>query len=295
MSDSLDVTAPVVPEAPPAAPAPQAAPEPQDQKVNDDALPIDPGAWLDDAERVAQYVASGQSQQAPQVGPTQMPQYTPQYPPHQPSYPPAPAQKPREIVERQLATFIDDPDAWVDQLVERRLEQRLAPILGQVGNAYNATNSLMQSQAKAGISNARRAIERAYDQVFNQDDDFLSNPRIQTEVGKMLDNMFQEASVRAYHGDFGPIMSLSYFTPEQAKGALGAAKGMWGTGSPGGAPINMVGGQVESSTAHPPGVDMQLEPWEESAIAFHSRTNPNYRQEYMQKKREAIDAGDFEF
>lgn len=294
MSDSLDVPAPVVQETPPAEPAaPPQAPVEEKAAETDGASPppIDPTVWLDEAERVAEYAAAGGGPPQPPPRPAE-PQYRePSYQPYN-QYNEPPPQKPKEFVDRQLANFVDDPDGYVDALVERRVAQRIAPLLQEVQDARMKQDSFLTANAQENIGAARAAIERAYD-IFNQDEVFVNDRRIQTQVGKTFDTMYRDAVYNAKQGNFGPIIRLANLNEAQARGALGAAKGMFGSPSRPESPHSVYGGMVESSTPGRQTYDVQLTPEEEDAIAVIERQEPGYRQRYIEERKTSIERGDF--
>ena len=195
-------------------------------------------------------------------------------------------------MDRQLASFVDDPDAYVDALVERRVAQRIEPLMHQVESSRARQDSFLHANAQENINAARGAIERAYN-VFNQDEAFLQDHRIQTQIGRTFDTMYREAVYNAKQGNFAPIVRLANLTKEQARGALGAAKGLIGSPSVGAAPLGIQGAMVESSTAGPSAYDVQLTPDEEAAVAVIERQEPGYRQRFIAEKKNTMERGDF--
>jgi hypothetical protein len=177
-------------------------------------------------------------------------------------------------------------------MVERRVAARMAPLLREVEQSRARQDSFLHANAQENINAARAAIERAYD-VFNSDEVFTQDHRIQTQVGKTFDTMYREAVFNAKQGNFGPIIRLANLSEDQARGALGAAKGIFGSPSRADAPLGIQGGMVESPTAGHQTYDVQLTPEEEQAIAFLERREPGYRQRFLAEKRITDERQDF--
>jgi len=281
MADVLDESAPdVQPEvfrqgmtepepetAPQPAPEPEAAPEPEPE-------PVAP-SWLDEPAH------SPQPEYPPQA-PADYPHNVPQYPPQ--------AHIPQPGTQRGLEAFVNDPDNYINALVEQRLNQAIAPLAQSQQMMMGVTNQMLESQIRTVKTQADSGIKRAYDR-FNKDSSFKSNRALQGRIENAFRGLRANAEMAARNGDFTAMLNLANMTDAHISATLAAAKAMEGTASPGVSPLQVVGASVESTHSAAQGKNIELTA-EQQELA--NRIGGNYADRMRKAIAEAEKYDDFE-
>jgi hypothetical protein len=151
-----------------------------------------------------------------------------------------------------LNAFIEDPDGYIDRLVNQRLDyinqQALTPLMYQQQMLAQEFNGIRQNNQRAALSQADAAIKNAYKE-FNKDSAFRSNPRLQERIKGALAGLRESALAEAQRGNYGPLSNLANIGEAEARATLAAARVIEGIGSPGSGPLQVQGATVESSRA----------------------------------------------
>lgn len=254
---------PPAPAAPPPAPEPPAEPE---------APPVAPD-WLN----------APPPQAPPQqyYEPPPQPQY--QQPAYQPYVPPP-------QTKAGLEAFVDDPDSYINRLVEQRVAQAFVPLAYQQQAVAQMTNQMRDAQVRYTASQADSALKKAYE-VFNQDKSFRTNKNIQNRIAATLSGLRQQALHAAQNGDMTQLYNLANMNEGHIRATIAAARALEGSDLSGTGPLQIEGATVESSrTAATPGPQVRLTA-EEEEIA--RRVGGSFGDRLRKAKAEADKYGDF--
>lgn len=264
------------PEAAPVEDAPPATPEPEPSEP-----PVAP-SWLDERPPVREPERDEPRYAPPQYAPQQYPQYAQQQPP-------APHTK------RGLDAFIDDPDGYINSLVESRLEQRInqaiGPLAYQQQMIAGMTNQMREAQFRSVKGQADASIKKAYD-AFNKDKTFRTNKNVQRRIEGTLKGLYAQAVEAAQYGDLSQLYNLANMNESHVRATIAAARAIEGDVSYGSAPMQVEGAFVESSrspAAAGGGPELTAE---EQEIA--RRLGGNYADRLRKAKAEAAKYNDFE-
>jgi len=226
--------------------------------------------------------------EAPEIGPDwlyQPPPQPQQAPPQQyyqePQYQqPAQASPPPPNTRRGLDAFIENPDAYIDSLVQDRLVQAVGPIMQQQQALFGMTDHVRRSQTRAIASQAELGIKNAY-KAFNKDPDFKSNPQLQQKINSTMQTLYNQALAAAEYGNYTQLYNLANIGEREIRATIGAAKLYEGIGGGGQTPLSIMGAEVESTRAPSRETGVQLTA-EQEEIARRMGGN------YADKLRKAI-------
>lgn len=250
----------------PAAPEPEVpAPEPQNTEA-----PKKPAASEPEAPEVEPAWLYGAPEPPRQQPPPQYYEPPPDYYRHQQHYQQAPPQ-PRGGGD-PLQSFVDNPDAYISQVLEQRLQQYQTPLLQQQQMIAANLQRMQQTYTNSAIKQAESAIKNAYKE-FNKDSTFRSSRGLQARVENTLKSIMAQAVQAAQMGDYGPLTNLSGMNASHVRATLAAAKALDGVGIPGVGPLQMEGAEVESARPRPDVNAPSLTP-EQEEIA--RRLGPGY-------------------
>lgn len=157
-------------------------------------------AWIDgDADS-----GNGRSEGYQQTQ-SQAPQWSPPPPQYQqpPPQPPQPTQQ--QLTDAQLERFVQNPNGYVDELVNQRMMQTVGPLAGSYQNLERNAVQYMQSQTRSRIDETAPHVERGFKEVLNKDEAFSTNKAVRERTDKALRDMYGEACRSAQGGDFSKL------------------------------------------------------------------------------------------
>ena len=241
--------------------APDPEPEPEPTPEPEPETPVVEPEWLN-------------PQPPPQQQPPQQQWYPQEYPA---DYPAArsrqPQAQPRTGGDAALEAFVSDPYGFIEQAVQQRLQQEVAPLQqGQQSVAF-MMHQVIDNNVKQGKAAAEGAIRKAYT-AFNKDATFRSNKSMQDKIGSTLNGMMQRAEFEARNGNFGPLSALANLSDSDIAGTLAYVRAVSGVRSPGVGPMQIEGATVESSRAAVAKQKVELTPEQEEVAR---RMGPAYR------------------
>ena len=199
-----------------------------------------------------------------------------------------------EDTETRLRRFVQDPDRYIDTLVEQRFRERfdqsLGPVAYQLQQIDQRTNTWLSAQAENAIAKAKDDVSRAYRDVFSKDDGFRRNDKVRKQVETTLRGMLNQATAEARGGYPQKLMMFSH--PGFYNTFLAAAKAYTGYQPQANAPAQPVGAVVEGATAPQAADHVELPPDLESVA---KRMGPAYRKKLEKEYKESQKRGDIEF
>lgn len=239
-------------------PAPEPAPPRQVERPPEpDAPPIEPD-WLSAPPVQPPQPPQQYYQEQPQYYQQQQPQYQQRQPQKQPS--------------GALDRFIDDPDGYIDQLLQARLAEQTTPLAYQQYQMAQQVQQIRDTFTASASSQADKAIKDSY-KYLNKDAAFRTNKSIQGRIESTLRGMREQAMMQARAGNFGPLNNLASLNESHIRAALAAAKAMEGIDSPGVGPLQVEGATVESSRSAPQQHSVELDADQKEAVR---RLGPSY-------------------
>lgn len=259
--------------------APEPAPEPEpprqvERPPEPEAPPVEP-EWLS----------------APPPQPQQPQQ---QYYQEQPQYYQQPQPQQQRQQQRQpsgsLDRFIDDPDGYIDQLLQARLAEQTTPLAYQQYQMAQQVQQIRDTFTSSALSQADNALKGAYKHL-NKDSAFRTSKSIQGRIENTLRGMREQAVMQARAGNFGPLNNLASLNESHIRAALAAAKAMEGIDSPGVGPLQVEGATVESSRSAPQQHSVDLDPDQKEAVR---RLGPAYETRLRKALAEADKYDDFQ-
>lgn len=240
--------------------APEPVPEPEpprqvERPPEPEAPPVEPD-WLS--------APPVQPQPPPQQYYQEQPQYYQQQPPQQ--------RQPQRQSTGALDRFIDDPDGYIDQLLQARLAEQTTPLAYQQHMMAQQVQQIRDTFTNSALSQADSALKGAY-KTLNKDSSFRTSKNIQGRIENTLRGMREQAVMQARVGNFGPLNNLATLNESHIRAALAAAKAMEGVDSPGVGPLQVEGATVESSRSAPQQHSVDLDPDQKEAVR---RLGPAY-------------------
>ena len=257
-----------------AAPDPEPAPAPEPGPVAEtepEAPPVEP-SWLSAPQREPEPRYAPQPQQ--QSPPSQ--QYAPQV---------------RQPSGGNLEAFIENPDAYIERIVQERVAQQVGPLYLDHQRVAMEQQRVRETTANSVLGQADQAIKKAYG-AFNQDPAFRSNPNLQGRLEGTLKGIREQAIEAARFGDLGPLHNLANMNDGHYRAALAAARAIEGVDSPGVGPLQIEGARVESTRGAVKDTHVELTA-EQQEIA--NRIGGNYADRLRKSIKETAAADDFEF
>ena len=227
---------------------------------------------------------------APPVQPQPPPQ---QYYQEQPQYyqqPPPQQRQPQRQSTGALDRFIDDPDGYIDQLLQARLAEQTTPLAYQQHMMAQQVQQIRDTFTNSALSQADSALKGAY-KTLNKDSSFRTSKNIQGRIENTLRGMREQAVMQARAGNFGPLNNLATLNESHIRAALAAAKAMEGVDSPGVGPLQVEGASVESSRSAPQQHSADLDPDQKEAVR---RLGPAYETRLRKALAENAKYDDFQ-
>lgn len=221
-------------------------------------------------------------------------------PPPAPRYYPGPQapyyNAPPRPEEDELNAMVSNTRGYVQGLVNEAIQNSIAPVVGNFANQSSRMNEYLQTTANSNIMTARNNLDQLVRDVLSEDEDFMSDERLQDTVKTTLGRTLASAANRARGGDFREISLLTQWTPNHAKAALMAAKTLYGAGGSGRAPAyNPSATFTEGPSTMGTDTSVDITPDEEQVIAARERVEPGFRDRFIAQKKIAMDRGDWEF
>jgi uncharacterized protein (DUF4415 family) len=189
-----------------------------------------------------------------------------------------------------LDRFIDDPDGYIDQLLQARLAEQTSPLAYQQYMMAQQVQQIRDTFTASASSQADKALKESY-KYLNKDRAFRTNKNIQQRIESTLRDMREQAVMQARNGNFGPLNNLASLNESHIRAALAAAKAMEGIDSPGVGPLQVEGAAVESSRSAPQQHSVELDADQKEAVR---RLGPSYETRLRKALAEADKYDDFQ-
>jgi len=219
--------------------------------------------------------------------PQQQPYYQPQVPQYQQQQV---QQQQRKQPVGSLDRFIDDPDGYIDQILQARMAEQTTPLAYQQYMMAQQVQQIRDTFTSNAAGQADNALKSAY-KTLNKDASFRSNKNIQARIESTLRGMREQAVMQARNGNFGPLNNLATLNESHVRAALAAAKAMEGVDSPGIGPLQVEGAAVESSRSAQKASEAPLTDDQREIVR---RLGPSYEKRLRKGIAEASKYDDFQ-
>ena len=116
-----------------------------------------------------------------------------------------PQQNQQQLTDEQLSRFVQNPNGYVDELVNQRIMQTVGPLAGSYQQLERNAVQYMRAQTQSKINETAPHVDRAYKEVLNKDEGFSTNKAVRERTDASLKQMYNEACRAAQAGDFSKL------------------------------------------------------------------------------------------